>query len=398
MATTDGSAAADSNASTGVPSPPGGNGRKGGRGTASTAADGTGAAVQAAALPPAAATPPATIGVGSSGVATDNGAGAASTGEDPLAVAGVTNGNPGPSAANAPNTGNALPQTPEALAAATAGPTQGTDAAAARLAGTVAAAGRATDTSPNAAHGSAGQGATAGLTQNSQSDPQFVAPQAAGADTGSASLGLSNSALIASTPGSDENNNSDAIGNQAGSAPTDGSANAGSLVAAPIATATTAAVPTHAADTTNALVPISEVAVTIAARAQSGSSNFEIRLDPPDLGRIDVQLKVDSGGNVTSHIIAERPETLSLLQRQAPQLERALQDAGLNTGEGMQFSLADQGFAGNNAYTAPDFDSGDVDRNSDERLGAGDCRAGICLMVRPQRRSRHHSLTSKFAR
>ncbi len=105
-------------------------------------------------------------------------------------------------------------------------------------------------------------------------------------------------------------------------------------------------------------MPISEVAVTIAARAQSGSSNFEIRLDPPDLGRIDVQLKVDSGGNVTSHIIAERPETLSLLQRQAPQLERALQDAGLSTGEGMQFSLADQGFAGNNAYTARDFDSG----------------------------------------
>ncbi len=303
---------------------------------------------------PAAATPPATIGVGSSNSAPDNGAGAPTTGEDPLAVGGVTNGNPGASAGNAPNAGNALPQTPDALAAATAGSTA--DAAAARLAGTVAAAGRATDTSSNGVHGSAGQASTAGLNQSSQSDPQFVVPQAAGADTSSDSLGLSNSALITSTPGSDDNN-SDAIGNQAGTAP-DASVNVNSLVAAPIATATTAAAPTHAADTTNALVPISEVAVTIAARAQSGSSNFEIRLDPPDLGRIDVQLKVDSGGNVTSHIIAERPETLGLLQRQAPQLERALQDAGLNTGEGMQFSLADQGFAGKNAYTAPDFDSG----------------------------------------
>ncbi len=305
---------------------------------------------------PAAASPPATIGVGGSNSAPDNGAGTAPTGEDPLAVDGVTNGNPGASAGNAPEAGNALPQTPDALAAATAGSTQGTDAAAARLAGTVAAAGRATDTSPNGVHGSAAQGATAGLNQNSQSDLQFVAPQAAGADTSNGSLGLSNSALITSTPGSDDNNNSDGIGNQASTAPTDGSVNASSVIAAPIAT--TAAAPTHAADTTNALVPISEVAVTIAARAQSGSSNFEIRLDPPDLGRIDVQLKVDSGGNVTSHIIAERPETLSLLQRQAPQLERALQDAGLNTGEGMQFSLADRGFSGNNAYTAPDFDSG----------------------------------------
>jgi flagellar hook-length control protein FliK len=306
-------------------------------------------------LPPA-ATPPATIGVGSSGVATDNSAGAASTGEDPLAVGTVTNGNPSPSGANAPNAGNALPQTPDALVAATAGSTQGADAAAARLAGTVAAAGRATDTSPNGVHGSAGQGTMAGLTQNSQSDPQFVAPQAAGADTSNGSLGLSNFALFTSPTGGDVSNNSDGIANQTLTAPTDGSANASSVIAAPITTA--AAAPTHAADSTNALVPISEVAVTIAARAQSGSSNFEIRLDPPDLGRIDVQLKVDSGGNVTSHIIAERPETLNLLQRQAPQLERALQDAGLNTGEGMQFSLADQGFAGNNAYTTPDFDSG----------------------------------------
>ena len=38
--------------------------------------------------------------------------------------------------------------------------------------------------------------------------------------------------------------------------------------------------------------------------------------------------------------------TSQTLRRDAPQLERALQHAGLNTEGGMQFSLRDQSFAG----------------------------------------------------
>jgi flagellar hook-length control protein FliK len=108
---------------------------------------------------------------------------------------------------------------------------------------------------------------------------------------------------------------------------------------------TSAAAP---ADNRATAVPLSEIAVTIAAQARSGKSRFDIRLDPPELGRIDVQLNVDRSGNVSSRLIVERPETLDLIRRDALQLERALQDAGLNTGNGMQFSLADQGFANRN--------------------------------------------------
>jgi flagellar hook-length control protein FliK len=98
-----------------------------------------------------------------------------------------------------------------------------------------------------------------------------------------------------------------------------------------------------------AAVPISGVAVEIVARAQAGSNRFEIRLDPPDLGRIDVRLDVDRQGNVTSHLVVHRSETLDLLRRDAPQLERALQDAGLKTSsDGLQFSLRDQGSGGQN--------------------------------------------------
>ena len=93
-------------------------------------------------------------------------------------------------------------------------------------------------------------------------------------------------------------------------------------------------------------VPITGLAVEIAARAQSGRNRFEIRLDPPELGRIDVRLDVDRNGHVTSRLMVERAETLDLLRREAPELERALQQAGLKTSDnGLQFTLRDQSFA-----------------------------------------------------
>ena len=90
-------------------------------------------------------------------------------------------------------------------------------------------------------------------------------------------------------------------------------------------------------------VPLNGLAVEIVANAQIGRSRFEIRLDPPELGRIDVKLDVDRHGQVTSHLIVEKSSTLDMLRRDAPQLERALQDAGLKTSDsGLQFSLRDQ--------------------------------------------------------
>jgi len=88
----------------------------------------------------------------------------------------------------------------------------------------------------------------------------------------------------------------------------------------------------------------------IAASAKSGKSRFEIRLDPADLGRIDVRIDVDRSGQVTSHLTVDKPETLSMLRQDAPQLQRALDDAGFKTGDsGLQFSLRDQSSSGQNS-------------------------------------------------
>ena len=103
------------------------------------------------------------------------------------------------------------------------------------------------------------------------------------------------------------------------------------------------------AATAQAAVPLSGLAMEIAASAKSGKSRFEIRLDPADLGRIDVRIDVDRNGQVTSHLTVERPETLSMLRQDANQLQRALDNAGLSTGNsGLQFSLRDQSSQGQN--------------------------------------------------
>jgi len=114
------------------------------------------------------------------------------------------------------------------------------------------------------------------------------------------------------------------------------------------AAATSAAVgPLSVTAATNAAVPLSGLALEIAVSARSGKSRFEIRLDPADLGRIDVRIDVDRNGQVTSHLTVEKPETLSMLRQDAPQLQRALDDAGLQTGNGgLQFSLRDQSSSG----------------------------------------------------
>jgi flagellar hook-length control protein FliK len=61
-------------------------------------------------------------------------------------------------------------------------------------------------------------------------------------------------------------------------------------------------------------IPVAGLAIEIAGKALAGKNRFEIRLDPPELGRIEVRLDVDRDGNVTSRLTVERVETLDLLR------------------------------------------------------------------------------------
>ena len=134
-------------------------------------------------------------------------------------------------------------------------------------------------------------------------------------------------------------------------------------IAAPAAAA-------HAA-ASDAAVPISGVAFEITSKALAGKGQFDIRLDPPDLGKIHVRLDVDRDGNVITHMVADRTDTLDMLRKDTAGLERALQDAGLKTSDNsLQFSLRDQSANqqqsnGGNANTAHIV-------VEDEQLGAKD--------------------------
>lgn len=90
--------------------------------------------------------------------------------------------------------------------------------------------------------------------------------------------------------------------------------------------------------------PLHVVPVEIGLRALAGSKRFDIRLDPPELGRVDVNLEISDKGEVSAKLVVDRVETLHLLQRDARTLERAFEQAGLKPSDGgVDISLRDPG-------------------------------------------------------
>ncbi|MFM9973287.1 MAG: flagellar hook-length control protein FliK [Beijerinckiaceae bacterium] len=105
-----------------------------------------------------------------------------------------------------------------------------------------------------------------------------------------------------------------------------------------------AATPAESLARADSPVPLQAVAVEIGLRAVHGSKEFSIRLDPEELGRIDIRLEISKEGEVQAKLVVDRVETLQLLQRDAKTLERAFDQAGLKTNpDGLQFSLRDPG-------------------------------------------------------
>lgn len=116
-----------------------------------------------------------------------------------------------------------------------------------------------------------------------------------------------------------------------------------------------------------------ELAFEIVSRMRQGMRQFDIRLDPPELGRVDVRLEVDRNGHATTRLTVDRPETLDLLQREARGLERALQQAGLKTDQGgLEFSLRQQANDGttDGRPHAPDRPSDSAVTDDGERIEA----------------------------
>jgi flagellar hook-length control protein FliK len=87
-------------------------------------------------------------------------------------------------------------------------------------------------------------------------------------------------------------------------------------------------------------INLPHMAFEIARQVHAGSSKFQIRLDPADMGRVDVTLDIDKNGTVNARLVVEKMETLDLMQRDQRALEKALQQAGLDSSKtNLEFSL-----------------------------------------------------------
>ena len=85
------------------------------------------------------------------------------------------------------------------------------------------------------------------------------------------------------------------------------------------------------------------VSATIQKALKAGEdTNIKLRLDPPDLGRVEVKMSIDKDSAAKIVLTAEKPETYMLLKQDAEALERALNNAGLDTESGLEFELANE--------------------------------------------------------
>jgi flagellar hook-length control protein FliK len=87
-----------------------------------------------------------------------------------------------------------------------------------------------------------------------------------------------------------------------------------------------------------------QIAVSVNRAAADGLDHITIQLKPEALGRVDVHLQLGHDGRMTAAFVADRQDTLDMLQRDSRGLERALSDAGLRTDSGgLSFNLRGDG-------------------------------------------------------
>ena len=84
-----------------------------------------------------------------------------------------------------------------------------------------------------------------------------------------------------------------------------------------------------------------QISVKITKALQAGTDRISIQLRPAELGRVDVKMEITPDGRVMTVVTAEKQDTLDLLRRDSSELQRALAEAGLQSGD-MEFNLKGQ--------------------------------------------------------
>jgi flagellar hook-length control protein FliK len=124
--------------------------------------------------------------------------------------------------------------------------------------------------------------------------------------------------------------------------------------------------------------PAEQIAVKIRQAVSEGLDKINIKLNPANLGRVEVRLEIKDG-HIAATVLAERKETLDLLQRDARGLERALLDAGLRTdiqslsfglrGDGQRHLDANRDRRGSATGRNSDRNDGGIERGDEANIG-----------------------------
>ena len=113
---------------------------------------------------------------------------------------------------------------------------------------------------------------------------------------------------------------------------------------------------------------VEQVSVKIAKAVQSGSDRITIRLNPAELGRVDVKLELAADGRTTAVVTADNRETLDLLRRDSSDLQKALEEGGLQLSDNdLNFNLR-----GEESETAENGEDGKAAGAEDEDLADGE--------------------------
>ncbi|MGB3723057.1 MAG: flagellar hook-length control protein FliK [Pacificimonas sp.] len=98
-----------------------------------------------------------------------------------------------------------------------------------------------------------------------------------------------------------------------------------------------------------------DVGLEIVRQVAGGKSDFTIRLDPPELGRIEVRLELAPTGDVRGVIAADNPATHEMLRRDEAALYRLLAEQGLKADSGaLAFEQRRRAAAGRHGFAESD--------------------------------------------
>lgn len=115
--------------------------------------------------------------------------------------------------------------------------------------------------------------------------------------------------------------------------------------------------------------PTGQVAFSIAQSAADAAERIRVQMFPRELGEVEVLMDVQEDRRAEVVVRAERAETMELLQKDARELQRVLQAAGLNVADDdLSFELGGHGADGDgDGKSGGDADHADAGDSADDR-------------------------------